>query len=108
MKNSKFSIILTTTSSKKEANFLSKKLLNKKLAACIQINKIKSYYTWKDKVCIDREFRLLIKSKTKDFSKIKKFIISNHPYEVPEIIQIPITNGSKKYLNWIEKETTIE
>ncbi len=101
----KFAIVITTAGSKEEADSLSKELLNRKLAACIQVGEINSYYTWQDKTCIDKEFQLLIKSKAADFTEIEKLIRSRHSYDVPEIIQIPITNGSREYLDWVAKET---
>ncbi len=101
----KFAIVITTAGSKEEADSLSKELLHHKLAACIQIGEINSYYTWKDKTCIDKEFQLLIKSKAEDFTEIEKLIRSKHSYDVPEIIQIPIANGSREYLDWVAKET---
>ncbi len=101
----RFAIVITTAGSREEADSLSKELLHRKLAACIQVGEINSYYTWQDKTCIDKEFQLLIKSKTADFKEIEKLIRSRHSYDVPEIIQIPITHGSREYLDWIAKET---
>ena len=103
--NNDYSIILTTTNSENDAEILAEKLLETKLAACIQIQKIKSFYTWNEKIERSDEYLLLIKTRTELFTHISEFIKRNHTYEVPEIIQIPITNGSKEYLNWLEKST---
>ncbi len=100
-----FAIVITTAGSRGEADSLSKELLKRKLAACIQVGEINSYYAWKEKVCIDREFQLLIKSRAGDFTEIEKLIRSRHSYDLPEIIQIPITNGAEEYLDWVIKET---
>jgi periplasmic divalent cation tolerance protein len=78
-------------------------LLTAKLAACIQVNQIKSYYTRQGSINIDDEQQLLIKCKTQDFAKIQGCIKENHSYETPEIIQIPITDGSPEYFQWISE-----
>mgnify|MGYP003340873514 CR=1 FL=1 len=101
----KYSVVLTTTASKKDAETIASSLLEKKLAACIQVTEIKSYYTWKDKVNVDDEQVLLIKSKAEDYDEIEECIRANHSYEVPEIIRLPIESGFSGYLNWITEVT---
>jgi periplasmic divalent cation tolerance protein len=98
-----YSIVLTTASNPTEAAKIAQILLNSKLAACIQINQIKSYYTWQGGINIDDEQQLLIKCQTQDFVRIQDCIKENHSYETPEIIQIPITNGSPEYFHWINE-----
>jgi periplasmic divalent cation tolerance protein len=100
-----YSIVLTTASSPEEAAKIAQMLLTAKLAACIQVNQIKSYYTWQGSINIDDEQQLLIKCKTQDFAIIQKYIKENHSYETPEIVQIPITEGSPEYLQWINAST---
>lgn len=80
-----YCVIQTTTQSSKEASKLAKKLVKMGLAACVQINKVKSHYTWKGKLCSQSEFLLSIKSKMSLKSAIQRAIEENHPYEVPEI-----------------------
>jgi periplasmic divalent cation tolerance protein len=104
--NNLYSIVITTTSSLEEAAKISQILLNAKLAACIQVNQIKSYYTWQGNINIDDEQQLLIKCKTQDFAKIQDCIKENHSYETPEIVQIPISAGLPEYLRWIDEVTT--
>jgi len=96
-------IIQTTCSSSKEAKKIAKILVKEKLAACVQISKIKSIYTWDNKLCVDSERLLFIKTKNKNFKKIKRKIKENHSYDLPEIIEIKITNASKEYLQFIDK-----
>jgi periplasmic divalent cation tolerance protein len=98
-----YSIVLTTASSSEEAAKIAQMLLTAKLAACIQVNQIKSYYTWQGSINIDDEQLLLIKCKTQDFARIQQCIKENHSYEIPEIIQIPITDGSPEYFQWINE-----
>ncbi len=95
-------IVQTTCSSKKEAKKIAKKLVEKKLAACVQISKIESIYKWEGKLCVDKERLLFIKTKNKNFKKIQRIIKENHSYDLPEIIEIKITNASKEYLQFIK------
>ncbi len=98
-------VVQTTTAKKKEAKKLAKILLKKRLGACIQISKIKSFYTWKGRVCEDKEFLLSIKTKKSCFKKIQREIKENHSYDLPEIIAIPIQKSSKEYRKFIGENT---
>jgi periplasmic divalent cation tolerance protein len=95
-------IVLTTTDSEEESEKLAQMLLEEKLAACVQIQKIKSHYRWNEKIECADEYLLMIKTRPNLFSEISELICQNHSYETPEIVQIPITRGSPKYLAWIE------
>ena len=97
-----YSIIITTTANKEDAKKIARLLVEKRLAACGQMFPIESVYFWKDKVCEENETILFIKSKTALADEIKTAIKANHAYEVPEIIQIPITGGLPEYLKWID------
>ena len=101
IKETEYSIVITTAGDKESAKSLAKLLVEKRLAACVQMFPIESVYLWQDKVCDGNEMALFIKSKTTLFSKILAAIKENHAYEVPEIIQIPITDGLPEYLAWI-------
>jgi len=93
--------ITTTTPDRDSAFKIAKLLIEQKLAACVQMFPIESIYTWKGQVCQEKEIILLIKSKSSLFEQIKTLIKENHQYEVPEIIQIPITDGLPEYIKWI-------
>ena len=97
-----YSTIMTTCTDRQSAKALAKGLLEERLAACVQILPIESMYVWKGEICNDNEVLLLIKSKTSLFKEISATIVKNHSYEVPEIVQIPITDGLSDYLAWIE------
>ncbi|OCL84076.1 Divalent-cation tolerance protein CutA [Arcobacter porcinus] len=101
----KTTIVKTTCNKLKEAKNLSKILLDKKLAACIQIEKIVSYYNWQDKFCEEDEFLINIKTRKDLFPKLRKVIIKNHSYKVPQIIELEIKNISKDYLKFILENT---
>ncbi|MGB5792315.1 divalent-cation tolerance protein CutA [Poseidonibacter sp.] len=98
-------IIQTTCSSKIEAKNIAKVLIDTKLAACIQLSDIESFYSWNDEFCSDVETLLCIKTRKENFEKVKSKIKELHSYDVPEIIQIDITNSSKKYLKFIGDNT---
>ena len=97
-----YSIIITTIAGKEPAKKIARLLVENRLAACVQLLPIESVYLWKDKICEENESALLIKSKTTLFEKIKEAIKENHSYEIPQIIQIPITGGLPEYLKWID------
>ena len=88
----KFVCILTTAPNLSVARKLSNGLLKNKLAACVNlISSVESHYVWKGKLQKSREIQLLIKTRANLFKKIETFFKKNHPYEVPELIQLPIT-----------------
>jgi periplasmic divalent cation tolerance protein len=101
----KFSVVITTTANKAEADKLARLLLSQRLAACIQVTQIASYYTWDGAVNVDDEQMLMIKCPAANFPEIEQCIKANHSYEIPEIIQLPIEAGSADYLNWISNVT---
>ena len=98
-------IIQTTTSNKKEAKLIASTLVKKKLAACVQISKIKSFYIWNNKLCKDKEFILVIKTKKTNYKKCEKLIQKLHSYEVAEIISIKINKASSKYKQFVHNNT---
>ncbi len=96
-------VVLTTTDSKKEAKKLSQGLVQNKLAYCVNtIPSIQSTYYWKEKVCIDEELLLIIKTREEKFALLKAWMLENHSYDVPELIAFPITQASKDYLKCID------
>ncbi|HID47587.1 MAG TPA: divalent-cation tolerance protein CutA [Methanothermococcus okinawensis] len=79
-------------------------LIKEKLAVCINItSEVKSIYFWKGNIEEDREHLLVVKTRRDRFESLEKKIKEIHPYEVPEIIALPVILGSKDYLNWIEE-----
>ncbi len=97
--------VLTTVEHKTDAEKIAKSLVEKKLAACVQIlGPLTSYYHWQGKLDSANEYLCLIKSRNDLFAGLEAEIISMHPYEVPEILAMPITKGGKDYLNWLASE----
>ncbi len=102
----KYCVVITTTANNDQAEELAKKIVTAKLGACVQVQTIKSYYMWKGDACADSECLLLIKARTTQYTELESFIKSNHSYETPEIIQLPIRAGSAAYLSWINEVTS--
>ena len=97
--------VLTTVEQSDDAEKIAKTLVEKRLAACVQIyGPMTSYFQWQERVDTAQEYLCLIKSRNDLFAGLEKVIKSLHPYEVPEIIATPITNGNREYLGWLEEE----
>ena len=98
-------IVKTTCASKEEAKYIANILVKERLAACVQLNEIESIYFWKDEICSDNETLLSIKTKKELFSKVQSRILELHSYDLPQIIEIEISNVSEDYLNFIKENT---
>jgi periplasmic divalent cation tolerance protein len=97
--------IITTTEKKEDAEKIAMILVEKKLAACVQIvGPIVSTYGWKGTIETATEWQCVIKSREGLFTEIERAIKAVHPYEVPEIIAVPIIGGSSEYMEWLRGE----
>ncbi|MCL2588118.1 MAG: divalent-cation tolerance protein CutA [Oscillospiraceae bacterium] len=101
-KNKEHAMTITSFPDKASAKKTAKLLIEQRLAACVQMFPIESVYLWEGEVCEGDEVALLIKSRAALFDQLVVTIRENHPYEVPEIIQIPMTAGLPAYLRWID------
>lgn len=92
----------TTTPSGESADKIALALVQKRLAACVQIvEPITSYYRWEGSIQKDREYLLIIKTLKKHIPEISRSLSQIHPYEVPELIAVPVVSGSTDYLSWL-------
>jgi len=97
--------VFMTTSSKEEAEKIARKLVEERLAACIQIiGPIKSYYWWKGAIEESEEWLCIVKTKMHLYEKLESMIKSMHSYQVPEIVVLPIIKGNESYLKWMDEE----
>jgi len=95
-------LVLTTAGSQDEARAIARALLERRLAACVNIvSQIESIYRWKGAVEEAQEWLLLIKTSASVFDKVRAAIQELHSYEVPECICLTIEDGSSQYLEWI-------
>jgi periplasmic divalent cation tolerance protein len=94
-------VVLTTASSDATVRALVDRLLGDKLAACVQVLPIRSYYVWKGATVEDGEQLLLIKARRADFAAIEAAIRAVPDYETPEILCLDVAGGSAGYLSWL-------
>jgi len=99
-------IIVSTYPDKKSISKISKELINNKIAACVNISKISSIYSWKGKIEHTSEYLAMFKTTNKNKKILKEKIKASHPYEVPEIAEISIVSTNQSYLNWLIESTT--
>ncbi|MDP6924521.1 MAG: divalent-cation tolerance protein CutA [Candidatus Scalindua sp.] len=103
---SNYIVIYVTIGSVSEAKKIGRTLVKDKLIACSNIiSPIHSIYSWQGKICDDKEALMILKTKKTLFKQIVKRVEELHSYDVPEIIAMPIIEGSSKYLSWINEET---
>lgn len=96
-------VVLTTTPNIEEAETLAEKIVEAKLAACVQIlPQIKSVYFWENAIQKESECLLLIKTLAEKFPELENFIQENHSYEIPEIVALEAEKASENYLGWLE------
>ena len=100
-----FGIVLTTVATPEDAQRLADGLLEQRLAACVQTLAIQSAYRWKGAVQREPEQLLLIKTRAALYPAVEAYLRAHHPYEVPEIVRVPIAAGSPDYLRWLAAET---
>ena len=97
--------VITTTETREQAETIARSVVEKRLAACAQIvGPISSTYWWKDKIETADEWLLLLKSRNDLYPDLEQAIRNIHPYEVPEIVALPIAHGSASYLQWMGAE----
>lgn len=100
--SSAYELILCTCPDKDTAKKLARLLVSKKLAACVNILPgITSIYSWEEQIESVQEHLLLIKSRKDQYQTIETTLFKHHPYEIPEIIALPIERGLPEYLDWI-------
>jgi len=104
----KYTLLFSTVSSFKKARELAGLLVSRKLAACVSIvSGVESHYCWKGKRERSKEVLLLIKTKVSAYKSLERAFLKYHPYDVPELIAVPINRGSKTYLAWMNSEVKV-
>jgi len=97
--------VVTTTETKANAQAIARALVEKRLAACVQIiGPITSTYRWQGKIEMAEEWMCLIKSRRDLYEALEEAIREVHPYDVPEILAVPVVAGSRDYLVWLDGE----
>ena len=100
-------VVLTTCDSEQQAERMARHLVEQGVSACVNIlPRARSIYRWKDKVEESTEWLLVIKSRRDLFAALRVEIEKLHTYEVPEIVALPIVDGSEAYLRWLDGQLT--
>ncbi len=98
-------VVLSTCGSSEEAERIARRLVEKRLAACVNILPgVRSLYRWKGAIEDDHEVMLVIKSSRPLFQQLRAEIQKLHSYEVPEAIALPVVDGAERYLEWMNQE----
>ena len=97
--------VLTTTETEDDANMIARTLVEDRLAGCVQVvGPISSTYRWNDGIETATEWLCLIKTSSERYAEVEARIREIHPYEVPEILAVPVVAGSSAYLKWLDGE----
>lgn len=100
-------LVLSNLPDEASAHALARQLVEQRIAACVNIlPAVRSVYQWQGQVEQATEVTLLMKTTHLRYAELESAIRNAHPYEVPEIIAVPIVGGLPAYLNWVEQETT--
>lgn len=98
-------VIVSTYPDKKSISKIANKLVKSKIAACVNITKISSIYSWQGKIENSDEYLAVFKTTQKNKTKLKTQIKNTHPYKVPEIAELRVLNINKPYLQWLINST---
>lgn len=97
-------VTLVTAPSSDVGRDVARALLDRKLAACVNIlPPMTSLYSWQGELCVDEEVLLIIKTTTRAIKELTAVVQDLHPYDVPEIIALPVAAGSEEYLGWVDE-----
>ncbi|MCU0632584.1 MAG: divalent-cation tolerance protein CutA [Methanolinea sp.] len=97
--------VILTTARREEGTEIARNLVEKRLAACVNITDVMSYYKWDGRFCQDSEVLLLIKTTRERVDEALAAIRGVHSYDLPEMIVLPVVSGYPPYLSWVEEET---
>ena len=95
-------VVLVAVGDRDEARTIASALVERRLAACVQLLPIESLYVWEGEVVDEEEILLLVKTRADAYDAIVEAVRSLHSYEVPEIVSIDVAAGDRRYLDWID------
>ena len=100
-------LVLSTVGTAEDADRIARSLVERRLAACVNVVPgVVSTYRWKGAVEREGELLLMIKTRAETFGALREALVSLHPYEVPELIALPIDAGHAPYLKWLDENAT--
>lgn len=97
-------VVLVTIDDPEQGRAIAQTLVEQQLAACVNLYPIRSIYRWQGKICNEAEWQLVIKTDLRHFAALEAQIRAIHPYDVPEIIALPIIEGAQPYLQWLRAQ----
>jgi periplasmic divalent cation tolerance protein len=98
-------VVFSTAASAEEAETIARRLVEERLAACVNvIREIRSFYRWQGKIEDAAEWLLVIKSSRERFDAVRTTVEKLHSYDVPEVIALPVVEGTRNYLDWMDSE----
>jgi periplasmic divalent cation tolerance protein len=103
MADIRFRVVLVTCGKLPEARKIARAVVEQRLAACVNVSTsaVESIYRWKGKVEVAREHLLIIKTAEKQLANLEKLVVRLHGYDVPEFLVLPVSGGTRKYLDWL-------
>ncbi|RNJ80283.1 MAG: divalent-cation tolerance protein CutA [Nitrosopumilus sp. B06] len=99
-------MIISTYPDKKSASQAASKLVADRTAACVNITKISSVYSWKGRIENTTEYLALFKTTARNKRLLKKAILETHPYDVPEIVEVDVASVNEPYMQWLAESTS--
>jgi periplasmic divalent cation tolerance protein len=100
-------VVLSTVGRAEDAERIGRALVERGLAACVNVlPAVTSIYRWKGKLEKEEERLLLIKTRAERFEALKQALVSLHPYEVPEVLALPVADGHQPYLDWLDESVS--
>ncbi len=101
--------VQTTVETRQQASQLARQLVQERLAACVQVlGPLESHYHWQGRLEQAQEWLLLVKTTAEALPRLQQRLVQLHPYDVPQVIALPIQAGHPPYLQWVEENTRVE
>lgn len=100
-------IVLTTVNNQADAQALARILVEKRLAACAQINAIESVYRWEGAIQQGTEWRILLKTASDRYQALEAAILEHHPYDLPAIVALPCSQALAPFADWVAQESNV-
>jgi periplasmic divalent cation tolerance protein len=96
-------VALSTVATPEDAKRIARALVERRLAACVNVvPKMVSVYRWKNEICRDEKLLLVVKTRQERLDTLREAIVKLHPYEMPELVALPIEAGHEPYLAWLD------
>ncbi len=100
-------VALSTVGSAEDAERIARALVERRLAACVNVvSGVASFYRWKGEVCRDEEGLLVVKTRAEKLDALREAFVALHPYELPELVALPIEAGHAPYLAWLDESVS--